>query len=115
MPVGNPAPPRPRRPDCTTSSTVAVGAERERAFEAFAAAVSAVIFERARIDDAAARERQPRLPLEPGDFLGQAQPQRMRAVGEDGGEEAFGVGRLRPVRRRPGPPAVCTSTIGSSQ
>ena len=60
------------------------GAERERAFEALAAVVGAIIFQRARIDDAAACERQPRLPLEPGDFFGQALPQRMRAVGEDG-------------------------------
>src|SRR5208283_3180098 len=46
---------------------------------------------RARVDDAATCERQPRLPLEPGDFFGQALPQRMRAVGEDGAEEALGI------------------------
>ena len=33
MPVGKPAPPRPRRPDCTTSSTMASGPERERALQ----------------------------------------------------------------------------------
>ena len=48
-------------------------AERERAFEALAAAMGAIVLERARIDDAAARERQPRLPLEPRDFLGRPQ------------------------------------------
>ena len=34
MPVGKPAPPRPRRPDCTSSSIDRRGAERERALEA---------------------------------------------------------------------------------
>ena len=93
MPVGNPAPPRPRRPDCTTSSTIASAPSGKRAFEALAAAVGAIVVERARIDDAAAREGQPRLPLEPGDVLGRAEPQRVRAVGEDGVEQALGIAR----------------------
>ena len=55
-----------------------IGAERQRPFEALAAAMGAIILERERIDDAAAREGQPRLPLEPGNVLGRAEPQRVR-------------------------------------
>ena len=76
MPVGKPAPPRPRRPDCVTSSTIAAGAERQRALQALVAAMGAVVVERERIDDAAAREGQARLALEEGDLFGDAEAQR---------------------------------------
>ena len=61
MPVGNPAPPRPRRPDCVTISIVAAGPISLRAREALQPAMRAIVIQRQRIDDAAAREGQPRL------------------------------------------------------
>ena len=73
--------------------------ERERAFNPLAAAMRAVVFERARVDHAAAREGEPRLPLEPGDFLGQPVTKLMPTVGEERSEQAFGVARRdRPIR-----------------
>ena len=69
MPVGKPAPPRPRKPEVTTSSTVAFGPDGNRLRQALVAAMRLVIFEAARIDDAAILEGQPRLALEPGIFL----------------------------------------------
>ena len=43
MPVGKPAPPRPRRPDAVTSSTIAARAQRQRALQAREAAMGAVV------------------------------------------------------------------------
>ena len=72
MPVGKPAPPRPRRPEATTSSTVASGPSSSALGEALIAAMRPVICEATRIDDAAAREGEPRLALSHGDILDQA-------------------------------------------
>ena len=115
MPVGKPAPPRPRRPEVVTSARIASGVERQRALEALVAAMGAVILDRARIDHAAAREGQAGLPLQPGNLVGDAEPQRMRAVA---GHRIEQRRRRRP--RVTGPKAtrpcgVATSTIGSSQ
>ena len=68
-------------------------AGRKRAFESLVAAVRAIIGQRARIDHAAAGEGQARLPLEPGNVLGRAEPQLVRAVGEDGAEQSVGIAR----------------------
>ena len=69
--------------------------ERQRALQALVAAMGAVIVERARIDDAAAREGQPRLPLEERNLFGRAKRQRVRAAVQES--------RLRTGRRhRPG-------------
>ena len=70
-----------------------VGAERQRLRQPLAAAMRAVIFERARIDDTAARECQPRLAFEPGNVLGRSEPQLVRAVGEEGGQQPLRIGR----------------------
>ena len=78
MPVGKPAPPRPRRPDSVTSSTIAAGAELQRRAPGRIAAMGAVVGERQRIDDAAAGEGEARLALEEGNLLGPAEAQRMR-------------------------------------
>ena len=102
MPVGKPAPPRPRRPDCDDLLDDRLRPERERALKPLAAAMRAVIVKRARIDDAATREGEPRLPLEPGDFLGQPGRKRMPTVGEERVRAGFGVARRdRPIATRP--------------
>ena len=67
------------------------GPERKRALEPLVAAMGAVVVERARIDDAAAREGQPGLPLEPGNVVGQTEAQRMRPAGNQGIEQARGI------------------------
>ena len=61
MPVGNAAPPRPRRPDCVTASTICGPLIVERAAQAPVAAVRLVIVERDRIGDADPGEGQPLL------------------------------------------------------
>ncbi len=64
----------------------------ERAREPAIAAMRAVIVERHRIDDAAAREGQPRLPLQPGDVVGHAMAERMvRAIGAHGREYGLDI------------------------
>ena len=107
MPVGKPAPPRPRRPDSVTSSTISAGAIATRLAQALQAAMRLVVVERQRIDDAAAGEGQPRLLAS-----GRAFPRSARAhsgcappVSKPGVEQAGDVARPRPARRRCGPPA----------
>ena len=63
-----------------------VWANRKGFRQSLAAAMRAVIFERARIDDTAARERQPRLAFEPGNVVGRSEPQCVCAVSEKGGQ-----------------------------
>ena len=115
MPVGKPAPPRPRRPDCTTSSMVAGGAERQRALQPAISAMGAIVGDRERIDHAAAREGEPGLALEPRNLVGKAVGERMRAaIGERRVEHTGGIGRRdraignpprRASRPRPAAPA----------
>ncbi len=69
-----------------------VRAEGERAFETAVAAVSAVVFHRARIGHAAAREGEAGLPLQPGNFIRNAEAQRMLAVAGNGIEQRSDVG-----------------------
>jgi hypothetical protein len=57
-----------------------VRAQLQRALEAAIAAVSAIVVDRTRIDDAAASEGQPCLPLQPGDLFGRAELERMRRI-----------------------------------
>ena len=59
------------------------GSHRQRPLQAGIAAMSAVIVERTRIDDAAAGEGEPRLPLEERDRLGDAEVQGMLVPGGD--------------------------------
>ena len=115
IPVGKPAPPRPRRPGLDDLLDDRLRTERERAFKPLAAAVGAVVFERARVDDAATREGEPRLPLEPGDFLGQPVTKPCCAVGDERRRAGFRRRPARPAHRPSGPPAFAASTIGSSQ
>ena len=89
MPVGKPAPPRPRRPDFATSSTMPAGVERQRPLQPLVAAVRAIGVERQRIDDAAAGEGQPRLAREVADLLDRS--------------ERLGMTLQRPTARRAGP------------
>ena len=44
-----------------------------------------------------------------------AEPQRVRAVGQDRGQQAVGVAPASPAHKRRGPAGVSTSTSGSSQ
>ena len=69
MPVGKPAPPRPRKPEFVTSSTIAAGVQLESAFQPAIAAVADVVGKRKRIGNAAARERQALLLLQVREFL----------------------------------------------
>ena len=78
MPVGKPAPPRPRRPDLATSSTMPAGVERQRPLQPLVAAMRAIGVERQRIDDAAAREGQPRLAREIADLVDRPERLGMR-------------------------------------
>ena len=80
-----------------------VRAQRQRPLKALVAVMGAVILDRARIDHAAAREGQASLPLQPGDFVSDTQPQRMRAVGDHRFEYRCCVG---PVDRTVGDAAL---------
>ena len=78
-----------------------VWANRKGFRQSLAAAMRAVIFERARIDDTAARERQPRLAFEPGNVVGRSEPQRVCAVSEKGGQQPLRIGRRHRSVRNP--------------
>jgi hypothetical protein len=64
MPVGKPAPPRPRKPDSVTWATMASGGHGHRIGQSGQPAMALVIIKRQRIGDAAARKCQPGLALE---------------------------------------------------
>ena len=126
MPVGKPAPPRPRSPDLDTSSTMPAGASDSALLEALVAAVRAVVVERQRIDDAAAREGQARLAGEIVDLVDRAQRCGMRRAGPSdrraAGRRPAGrrrlparSGRSRSARRRsrPRPAAPATACRAS--
>ena len=106
MPVGKPAPPRPRRPDSVTCSTMSAGAIATRVAQARQPAMRLVVVERQRIDDAAAGEGQPRL-LAPGTGcspVGRATA-RVRAAGDEARRRtAPARPRRSPGRRRCGRP-----------
>ena len=92
MPVGNPAPPRPRRPDWVTSSMMTPGLASALG-EPFVAAMRFVVVERARIDDAAAGEGEAGLLLEERMLLRRADAQFVIAAASDHGiEHAVDVG-----------------------
>ena len=104
MPVGNPAPPRPRRPDAVTSATVAAGPSSSARASPLSPPCGAIVVERGRIDHAAAGEGEAGLPGEEGNVLRPPQPQRMRPAGQHpGGEQPGQVGRAhRAVGDPPG-------------
>ena len=115
MPVGNAAPPRPRRPLSVTSVTTSAGCIGERPAQADQAAVGHVVVGVARVDDADATERDALLA-----------PASTAARRRGRGAAVLAAGRparAAPARRstvtvavaRRGPAAVSTSTSGSSQ
>src|SRR6266850_5505199 len=57
-----------------------VRTQRQGALQALIAVMGAIIRDRARIDHATTREGQAGLPLQPGDLVCDAKPQRMRAT-----------------------------------
>ena len=91
MPAGNPAPPRPRRPDSSTSAQIAAGSDRKRPAQAGEPAMRGVVVEVERVDHADAGEGQPFLMREIRAFLDQAEAERMLLAGEDGVEHRGGV------------------------
>ena len=96
MPVGKPAPPRPRRPevDDLLQQCVAAPSARARARPAMPPCAQIVV-QRQRIDDADAREGQALLARHPRHLLGQAERQRMRA-------RRRGTRRRTAIRTSPG-------------
>ena len=116
MPVGKPAPPRPRRPECVTSSTIAAGPSCERLGQALVAAMrlcsrrassGSMMPQRAKVSRVCC--------LRNG--ISSARPRRERvraAVQHAGIEQAVDIGRrhrpigdaaLGPSRPRPSAPA----------
>lgn len=94
MPAGNAAPPRPRRPDSISSSQAAAPSSVSAA-QPFQAAVREVVVDRQRIGDADAREGQPLLLLQVGQFIDQADARRMFAALEPAGvEQRTDLGRV---------------------
>ena len=86
MPVGKPAPPRPRKPDFVISSTMGA-ADLDGALQTKPALMSGIIFERNRIGNAATSEGEARLTLEIGMILRAADTQCVRAAVEEIGIE----------------------------
>ena len=76
-----------------------VRGQRQRALQPLVAVMGAVVADRAGIDHAATRERQAVLPLQPWDFVREAEPQGVRAVArhriEQGGDVRRGHGAVR--------------------
>ena len=65
MPVGNAAPPRPRRPESVTARTMSRGGIGERRAQTDVAAMRDVVVDVGRIDDAEARAGEPLLAAQP--------------------------------------------------
>ena len=72
MPAGNAAPPRPRRPEAVTRSTICAGVEGERGLEAAIAIVGEIVIQRRGVGDAHACEGQSLLAREIGNVLGRS-------------------------------------------
>ena len=122
MPVGKPAPPRPRSPETFTASTIFAGLERKSRLQTLVAAMRQVVGERQRIDDAAAREGQARLALQERNLFGRPERQRVCAAVEKAcGEQARHIARPRPARRRRArwasrlPPSAPARTVRASR
>ena len=92
-----------------------VRGQRQRALQPLVAVMGAVIPDRAGIDHAATCERQAGLPLQPGDFLGEAELQWVRTTGWPWHRirRATSAAVTGPNATRPCD--VASSTIGSSQ
>ena len=80
MPVGKPAPPRPRRPEAAISATVASGPICECPVKPLVAAMRGIFGEGHRIDDAATLEGHAALAREIGMLLDLADAQGVRAA-----------------------------------
>ena len=87
IPVGKPAPPRPRRPDATTSSMSAAGPMLERALQPGQSAVRAIVVQEMGVGDPAPGESQSGLPLEEGMSSGLPDAHRVRTAFEQSGRE----------------------------
>jgi hypothetical protein len=87
MPVGKPAPPRPAQAAVGDRLDDIGGRHRHRLLQAGKTAIHAVVVERQRIDDAAAREGEAGLLGRNGIFLRSAQTERMVAAGQKAGVE----------------------------
>ena len=126
IPVGKPAPPRPRRPESSTSFTVAAGPISSARRKPLAAAVRLVVVERQRVGHAAAGEDQPLLLLQIVDLLDAARApwrarrrrasrQHARVLGRRAGRSRSGRRRARlrpaaPASRGPREPVRTIST-----
>ena len=115
MPVGKPAPPRPRRPLSVTWATISAGARVTARSKALQPVMGPVVAERQRIDDAAAGKGQTRLAFQERQFLGLPETERMVAARRQSGVEqggdigcldrAIGDPALGPSRPRSSAPA----------
>ena len=85
MPVGKAAPPRPRRPLSVTSVTTSAGCICQRPTQPDEPTIGYVVVGRARVDDTDALERDALLAGHPRQLIGEAQPQRVVAPGEQAG------------------------------
>ncbi len=102
MPVGKPAPPRPRNPEVVTSVTISAPGHRQRFLQANEPAMGNIIGKRKRIGDAAARESEAFLVLEIGKFFGKAERQLVLAsLMELGIEQALHIARFNPAESHP--------------
>ncbi len=90
MPVGNAAPPRPRKPGLSDGLDDLGRRMLSARLQTLVTAVGDIVVDADRIDDADARKGQPLLTLELGDFFGEPEVQRMRAPFEEAGVEQTG-------------------------
>ena len=120
MPVGNAAPPRPRKSGVGHRAHDVLRRHRQAPAQARVAAVRDVVIDVARIDDAEARGGESLLASQPGMVFDVAEPQRVRSHHPAIPRRAVrptDLARRRPApdRRRRGPPESPTSISGSSQ